>query len=234
MTHIESHGSLGSAVAMVVAMAAASALALTACSSKPPAPDWQMNAHDAMARSVSAYLAGNARVEALEFERARGEVARTGQAALVARVELTRCAGRVASLVFETCSGFEPLRQDVPAAERAYADYLAGKLQAQDAALLPPAQRAAAAAGADAPALQAIADPLSRLVAAGTLLQAGRASPGVQALAVETASAQGWRRPLLAWLQVQATRAEQGGNVEEAARIRRRMALVDHSATARP
>lgn len=207
---------------------------LAGCASKPPTPDWQMNAHDAIARSVSAYLAGNARVEALEFERARGEVARTGQPELVARVELTRCAGRVASLVFEPCAGFEPLRQDAPAAERAYADYLAGKLQPQDAALLPPAQRAAAAAGADAPALQGIADPLSRLVAAGTLLQAGRASPAVQALAVQTASAQGWRRPLLAWLQVQAVRAEQGGNAEEAARLRRRIALVETSGAARP
>jgi hypothetical protein len=207
---------------------------LTACSSKPPAPDWQMNAHDAIARSVSAYLAGNARVEALEFARARSEVARTGQPEQVARVELTRCAGRVASLVFEPCVGFELLRQDAPAAERAYADYLAGKLAAQDAAMLPATQRAAAAAGADAPALQGIADPLSRLVAAGALLQAGRASSAVQALAVDTASAQGWRRPLLAWLQVQAARAEQGGNAEEAARLRRRIALVEAGAAARP
>ena len=72
------------------------------------------------------------------------------------------------------------------------------------------------------------------LVAAAALLQAGRASPAVQALAVETASAQGWRRPLLAWLQVQAARAEQGGATEEAARLRRRIALVESSGSARP
>jgi hypothetical protein len=45
-------------------------------------------------------------------------------------------------------------------------------------------------------------------------------------LATETASAQGWRRPLLAWLGVQAARAEQAGAAEEAQRIRRRMALA--------
>ena len=66
----------------------------------------------------------------------------------------------------------------------------------------------------------------ARLVAAGVLFQAGRASPDLLALAVDTASAQGWRRPLLAWLGVQARRAEAAGAVDEAARIRRRMALV--------
>jgi hypothetical protein len=137
-----------------------------------------------------------------------------------------RCAGRVASLVFESCAGFEALRLDAPAAERAYADYLAGRLSPQDAARLPAAHRAVAASNADA-ALSSIADPLSRLVAAGVLLQTGRASPAVQAIAVDTASAQGWRRPLLAWLHVQAERAQQGGNAEEAARLRRRMTLVE-------
>jgi hypothetical protein len=45
-------------------------------------------------------------------------------------------------------------------------------------------------------------------------------------VAVGTASREGWRRPLLAWLGVQAQRAEKAGDVVEAQRIRRRMALV--------
>jgi hypothetical protein len=75
-------------------------------------------------------------------------------------------------------------------------------------------------------ALQAVADPLARLVAAGVLLQTGRADPGVIRLAIDTASAQGWRRPLLAWLGVQALRADAAGDSADAQRIRRRMALV--------
>ena len=90
---------------------------------------------------------------------------------------------------------------------RAYADYLAARVQPQDIALLPPQHRAVAAttlsADAGAAALSAIEDPLSRLVAIGVLFQAGRANPTTIADAVETASAQGWRRPLLAWLNVQ-------------------------------
>ncbi|MES2974344.1 MAG: hypothetical protein V4757_12095 [Pseudomonadota bacterium] len=201
---------------------------LAACSSKPPVPDWQMNAQSSMERSVAAYLSGNARVDALEFERARSEIARTGRPDLLARAELLRCAGRLASLVVEPCAGFEALRQDAAPPERAYADYLAGKLQAADVALLPETQRAAAAAGAGGDAaLVQIKDPLSRLVAAGVLFRTGRASPATMAAAVETASAQGWRRPLLAWLLVQAQRAEQAGAVEEAAKVRRRIEVVE-------
>ena len=200
---------------------------LAACSNKPPVPEWQLASHAAAERSLDAYLVGNAHVERQEFALARSALARTGRPELLARLELRRCAAQVASLVFEPCSGFEPLRRDAGAAERAYADYLAGSLAPRDAGLLPPAQRAAAAAGADASALRGIDDPLSRLVAAGVLLRTGRATPEVLALASDTASAQGWRRPLLAWLEVQARRAEHAGATEEAGRLRRRIVLVD-------
>lgn len=209
--------------AAVLAMAC---LLLAGCGNKPRAPDWQMNAHDGLERYVKAYLGGKTRVEASEFERARSELESTGQPGLVARAELTRCAVRVASLVMEPCEGFERLRADSPPAERAYADYLAGRIAAPDVALLPPQHRAVAAGQGDAAALQAIEDPLSRLVAAGVLLRTGRASPQVPAIASDTASAQGWRRPLLAWLGVQAQRAEQAGAKQEAQRLRRRMALA--------
>ncbi|MEO5672215.1 MAG: hypothetical protein ABIR26_16125 [Ramlibacter sp.] len=199
---------------------------LVACGGKPRAPDWQLNAHDSLERYVKAYLGGNARVEALEFARARSELEATGQAGLVARAELTRCAAQVASLVIEPCTGFERLRADAPAPERAYADYLAGRIDPPDIALLPPQHRAVAGGQGEAGALQAIEDPLSRLVAAGVLMRTGRATPAVLDLAVETASGQGWRRPLLAWLGVQARRAELAGEVDEAQRLRRRMALA--------
>jgi hypothetical protein len=210
-------------------------LLLAACSSGPQAPDWQMEARSSMDRAVAAYLEGNARVEAMEFGRARSELSSTGRTDLVARAELLRCASRVASLVLEPCAGFEPLRPDAPAAERAYADYLEGRLQPQDLALLPASQRAAAAAGADVGAVKGIADPLSQLVAAGVIFRAGRASPALLQRAVDTASSQGWRRPLLAWLGVQLQVAEKGGDAEAAARLRRRIALTQNASTgARP
>ena len=202
------------------------ALLVAACGSKTRAPDWQLEAHGSLERYVKAFMAADTRVEASEFTRAREQLTRTGEAGLVARAELTRCALRVASLVVEPCVGFDALRPDAPAAERAYADYLAGRALPPDAAVLPPAHRAIAAAGADAGAVRAIDDPVARLVAAGVLFKTGRGNPDVLQIAVDTASAQGWRRPLLAWLGAQARRAELAGARDEAERLRRRMALV--------
>ena len=203
---------------------------LGACASHPPPPDWQLNAKTASERSVSAYLTGNARVEAQELERARSEVARTGRADLLARVELTRCAAQAASLAFQPCAAFEVLRVDAAAPERAYADYLGARLRPQDIGLLPEPQRAVAMGApsdaANVAALRAIPDPLSRLVAAGVLFKSGRADPQVIAIAIDTASSQGWRRPLLAWLGVELRRAEQAGAADEAQRLRRRIDLV--------
>lgn len=206
-------------------------LTLAACSSGPKVPDWQLEAKTAMERAVAAYLEGNSRVEALEFGRARSELSSTGRADLVARAELLRCASRIASLALEPCAGFEALRADAPAAERAYADYLAGQLQPKDIALLP-AQQRAAATGGDVAAHKGITDPLSQLVAAAVMFRAGRASPAVLQQAVDTASSQGWRRPLLAWLGVQLQLAEKGGDSAQAAQLRRRIALTQTPVTA--
>ncbi|MFZ3126777.1 MAG: hypothetical protein WA136_02070 [Rhodoferax sp.] len=213
-------------------LAAASLALLGACSSTPQPPDWQVEAKGSMERAVAAYLEGNNRVEIAELQRAHNQLARTGRADLLATAELLRCATRVASLVFEPCTGFEALRADALEAQRAYADYLQGRLSPQGIALLPPLQRAAATG--DTSAVLGAAEPLSQLVAAGVMLQAGTATPTVIARAIETASAQGWRRPLLAWLGVQAQRAEQAGDPEEAARLRRRIALTQGSAPRAP
>ncbi|WUR11551.1 hypothetical protein E7V67_017820 [[Empedobacter] haloabium] len=205
-------------------------LALAGCGSAPPVPDWKMNAQSSLQRATDAYLEGKDAIEKNEFARARSEIGATGKVDLVIRAELIRCALRTAALTFEPCAGFEALRTDATPADIAYAAYLAGQARPGDAALLPEPQRAVLAAGSDqaaAAAAQAIGDPLSRLVAAGALFKANRATPELLAMAVETASNQGWRRSLLAWLNVQALRAEQAGAADEAARVRRRMALVE-------
>ena len=202
-------------------------LALTACSSAPPVPDWQMNAKSSIERATEAQLRGDTKIETAEFARARAEVARTGQPALMARVELMRCAARVASLDFAPCSGFDVLAADAAPTEQAYARYLAGQAMPADAAWLPPPHRSlvSQSAAPDA-ALTAITDPLSRLIAAGVLLRRSQATPGVIEQAVSTASSQGWRRPLLAWLGVALQRAQVAGAAQEAARIQRRIDLV--------
>jgi hypothetical protein len=199
---------------------------LAACAGTPAPPDWQANAQAALHNFSTAYYAGNTRLAAQEFAHARAEIASTGRPDLLARAELVHCAARVASLEFDDCAGFQALAADAGAEERAYAAFLAGTWQGLDAALLPTQHRALLAGTADAGTLAGIADPMSRLVAAGVLFRMGRLTPAGIAAGVETASANGWRRPLLAWLGVQAQRADAGGDSAEAARIRRRIEIV--------
>ena len=215
--------------------------AFTGCSTQPPVPDWQINAHSAAQRAVQSYLSGESRTARREFDQARNEIARTGSPALAARLELLRCAAQVGSTVVAPCALFDALRQDAAAPELAYDRYLQGQVQPADVALLPLAQQGVAAAllagggqagSAVAAALEKVDDPLSQLVAAGVLLRTGQASPAVVATALAVSSRQGWRRPLMAWLGLQAERAEAAGDVPEAARLRRRMDLAGRGVAA--
>ena len=176
---------------------------LAGCAGGPQAPDWQANAAQALQAFERLYLAGNTAAAESEFRLARREVARTGRADLVARAELVRCAVRTASLEFDSCPGFEALRDGAAPEETAYAAYLqgTGKGRSTD-------------------------EPLSRLVAHAVQLRTGAISPAGIASAVDIASTQGWRRPLLAWLGVQLRRAEEAGDGETASRLRRRMELI--------
>ncbi|NDP39006.1 MAG: hypothetical protein GZ093_09725 [Rhodoferax sp.] len=215
------------------------ALLLSACASKPVPPDWQTNAFAALKGFSSAYLKGNTRLADFEFARAKSEIASTGRADLLARAELTRCAVRVASLELDQCAGYQPLALEAGPDEQAYAAFLTGQWRDLDVARLPAAYRAMASVAATGQpgdpqlgALAAIEDPLSRLIAAGALLQSSRLTSLDIAAATDTASSQGWRRPLLAWLGVQLKRANDAQDPQSASRLQRRIDLVLQGAPA--
>ncbi|MFL6658045.1 MAG: hypothetical protein ACJ8GW_08250 [Massilia sp.] len=206
----------------------ATALALSACGNHPVQPAWQGNAGSALTAFSDAYLKGDTSIADTEFARARLELASTGRPDKVAHGELYRCATRTASLEFDHCPGFTALAQDATPAQQAYAAFLDGRWQGLDAKLLPEPQRALVQGKGS---LATIADPLSRLVAAGVLMQSQRITPGDIIVATDTASSQGWRRPLLMWLGVALQRARAGGDQAGAARIERRIALASGSAS---
>ncbi len=197
-------------------------LVLAGCASKPLPPDWQSDAKGALDASVEDYLKGHGAAAQAEFRSARTATTSTGRPDYVAQVELVRCAAQVASLEFNDCPGYAALAQEATPQQRAYADYLYGRWQGLNPALLPEQHRPVVATGQVA----GMADPLARLVAAGALFKAERITPAGIEQAIDTASNQGWRRPLLAWLGVQARRAEAAGDAQEVQRIRRRIALA--------
>lgn len=220
--------------------------ALLACRSGPPPRDWQVNSHEALESALETWLSGNNRVAEFELARAKYEVGASGRLDLLARVVLARCAAEVASLTGITpgqvgasnpanpthpdspaCSAYRGMAQDATPAERAYFAYLGGQWQGIAAELLPAQHRPILTGGAKP--LSAMADPLGRLVAAAVLLGRGELPPEGIVVAVDTASSQGWRRPLLAWLGVQASRAKAQGDQALLEQLQRRMALVERA-----
>jgi len=198
-----------------------SGMLLAACASKPVPPSWQPNAKEALDGFTDDYLRGNTAAANAEFARARRETTSTGRADLVAQVELVRCATLAAALEFDDCPGFASLAADATPQQRAYA-YIGGRWDGVDVAALPEQHRAVVGTGS----IAGVADPLSKLVAAGALFKAGRIGPADIEAATESASRQGWRRPLLMWLGVQVRRAEAAGNAGAVEQLKRRIALA--------
>lgn len=217
-------------------------LSLSGCTSRPLTPEWQSQAHAALTLYTGAFLSGNSRVADLEFDRARAQIARTGRLDLMARVELLRCATQVASLELTACAAYQALAAEAPPEEQAYASFITGNWAGLDAKRLPQhyqglvrhSQAQAKHPAGSIPAtpsghdkLVQIEDPLARLVAAGSLIQREVLTSRDIDLAVETASSQGWRRPLLAWLGVQLKHQQTTAvDADAAAKTQRRIDLV--------
>jgi hypothetical protein len=229
----------GADIAMKIAMTLTSLLLLAACASTPPPPEWKANAASAMQAFVSAQLSGNTRLADVEFKQAQSEISRTGRLDLMARAELTRCAVQVASLDWSPCTAVDAEAPNAQAEEKAYTHFLAGQWEGLNPDLLPQHYRKLVlqyqvkfAPGSppgveNSPALlQTISDPLARLIAASVLLKRQQLSPSEWAVATETASAQGWRRPLLAWLGMALKAAYAANQTDAATALQARIDVV--------
>jgi hypothetical protein len=201
------------------------------CSSTPPPPDWKLNTVSLIDRAEMHWLEGDSSSAELALAKARSEIAKTGRLDLLARAELAACASHVAGLDLAPCKGFDA--RDAAPPELAYARFLAGDWGGLDGKLLPAHYAALGGAKDDSAANHAateIADPLPRLIAIGLLFKQARAQSATMVAAVDTASAQGWRRPLLAWLMIEAQRAKAAGDTEASARLQRRIDFLQDQA----
>ena len=205
------------------------AILLPACSGGPPPADWKLNAVSLLEHSQQRWLEGDSKSADLAMDQARKEIAKSGRIDLLARAELAICASKIASLDFSACAPFNTLETDASLTDKAYAHFLAADWNGLDTKTLPTHYADLISAKDDASANKAfdeIKDPLPRLIAAALLFKAGRADPTTLAAAVETASEQGWRRPLLAWLDVLHKRAMASQDTAAANQIQRRIDLI--------
>ncbi|MFN3716091.1 MAG: hypothetical protein ACK4R8_05110 [Thiobacillus sp.] len=207
---------------------------LSACGSGgPPPPDWKTDAADLIERYKKHALLGENVLAERYFQQAVAATGGAGRVAETARLWLVRCATRRAMLIDDACAEYAELAavEPVAATDAAYHRFITLAWTNLDPSSLPAQHRDFLRAAPETrPAtLEKIADPLSRLLAASLLVMRKEATQQSLAVATETASAQGWRQPLLTYLKLQAEQAVQRGDREEAARLARRIALVEQS-----
>lgn len=212
---------------------AAALILLSACGSGgPPPPDWKTDAADLIERYKKHALLGENVLAERYFQQAVAATGGAGRVAETARLWLVRCATRRAMLIDDACTEYATLaRTDADTADAAYQRFLTLDWDRLDPDSLPAQHRDFVRATPETrPAtLEKITDPLSRLLDASLLVMRKEATPGSLAVATETASAQGWRQPLLTYLKLSAEQARARGDSAESARLAQRIELVERS-----
>lgn len=210
-----------------------SALLVCSCASTTPVPAWKDNAYRYLDEYKTSFLTGKEESTEPHFIKARREIAAGNNLNLLTIVYLTQYALRTASLENFDSSEFAKLyRLESNAADMAYCHFLKGNFSAVDVNVLPARYAGVwkAAAGRDltmaAREIAVIDDPLSRLVACGVWIRYLSSDETILQIAISTASANGWRRPLWAYLEKLQTYYLESGNMGKANSIKQRLELL--------
>lgn len=214
-------------------LALACLLLLSACGSGgPPPPDWKTDSADLIERYKKHALLGENILAERYFQQAVAATGGAGRVTETARLWLVRCATRRAMLIDDACHEYIDLARIEPnAADQAYYQFLTLRWDNTDVSQLPKQHRdlVRAASGTRRALLDRIEDPLARLLGASLLVMRQEADAATLVLATDTASAQGWRQPLLTYLKLQEKQAVSQGQMIESARLARRIQLVEES-----
>ncbi|ARU31604.1 hypothetical protein CAP31_07850 [Sulfuriferula sp. AH1] len=203
---------------------------LAACSGGPTVPDWKIDTQTGIARYTQYYLEGRSKLAEASFAKSRAATAATGDIAAVAHLELVKCGVQTAAVDPSPCQAYTALAANATSAQdAAYYRFISGDWQGLNSADLP-AQYAPLVNKSTAddinPLLQHINDPLSRLVASGVAVKRNQFNLKTLQIAADTAAAQGWRRPLLAYLLLEEKNTTESAQLQQ---IRTRIEIIESS-----
>ena len=208
-------------------------LSLTACgSSGPPVPDWKSDSVDFIERYKKHALLGENTLAERYFQQALRATGGAGRVSETGRLWLVHCATRRAILLDDDCSEYVDLAKvETSAEDRAYYQFVTLNWSELDASRLP--AQYAGLVKVDAARVNTqittIEDPLSRLLAASLITLRGQADHATLVLAMETASTQGWRQPLLTYLKLLEKSALERGATNEQQNYAVRIRLIEEA-----
>jgi hypothetical protein len=208
-------------------------LVIAGCSSKP-APAWIAAGHQQLETFKRDFLTGQPpQVTDLHFRMATEEIKKSGDLDLLGKAWLTRMALHAAVLEESEKAEYGKIAAASPSpANSNFYLFLTGEPSMVDAALLPAQYRPFLKALQSRDAAETVKriteidDPLSRLIAAGLAMRSGTANEALLKAASETASQNGWKRALVAWLECLSRFYERTGEVAKAATVRQRLKLM--------
>ncbi len=182
-------------------------LLLAGCSTSKPAPNWLSAGYNQLDNYKKHYLSGQEKIAALEFTDALKEIKKSGDLEILGRAQLIRMAVQTATLQDLTNAEYRKIEavHPSPGNSNFYA-FLQGALAQVDAKLLPSQYLGVVETfrrpgkGERLRAIEQMEDPLSQLIAAGILVRMGEDNEALLQKAVATASAEGWKKALLAYL----------------------------------
>lgn len=197
------------------------------------APEWTRASFNHLESYKKNYLRGNEHLAELSFRKAIEEIKTSGDIRIMEKTYLTKYAVQIASL--ETFDDREYIRLAGIQQRLKYLNYyyfLKGLFTEVDFRELPVQYVRVFKASLDGnqreidQEVSAIDDPLSRLVAAGLMVQKDQNSEFILSAAIQTASAQGWKKPLLAYLKKLQLYYNAKGDIKKSSSIQHHIELI--------
>jgi hypothetical protein len=206
---------------------------LTSCYSPGYVPVWKENATRYIETYKMQFLKGIEDESGPHFVKAINEASSGNDFYLLSTLYLTKYALHTASLERFDTSDFARIHRLEPyAANMAYCHFLKGNFRAIDLQVLPSCYKGVviAALSKDLKSaireLNAIDDPLSRLIACGAWVQYMPYDDSILQTAIATSSAQGWRRPLFAYLDKLYIYYKELNNLDKAEVVKLRLNIL--------
>jgi hypothetical protein len=208
-------------------------LLICACGVAGQVPVWKEKAYSQLEEYKTSFLTGREASTEPHFEKARREIAAGNDIGLLTIAYLTKYALHAASLEPFDASEFAKLyRLEPHPSDMAYCHFLKGNFSAVDGKTLPTryAGVLSAASGRDSALagreIAAMDDPLSRLIACGVWVRYLPADEAIFQIGIATASANGWRRPLWAYLERLQSYYLENGDQAKANSVSERLKLL--------
>lgn len=205
---------------------------LAGCGAKS-IPDWTNAAFNHMERYKQDYLSGKSDTAELHFNKATDEIRRSGDLDILARAYLTKYAVQTAVLEKIDDRNYLMIESaQSSSVNKNYHKFLKGDFDHVGAELLPEQYRniftifRTGKTEAIADELMKIEDLLARLIASGLTVQYSRYDERCLQIAIDTAMKNGWKKPLLIYLERLKTYYETVNDPGKASAIQKKIELI--------